>query len=216
MDIVLLGIQGSGKGTQSKFLQEQYGLVYFETGSALRKLSAEDSELGQKVKSIIEAGHLVPSEVVMDIIADFMHKLPAGANVLFDGIPRKIDQAEQFEEVMKKNGREFKCVYVNLTEEEAMRRLTTRRICEKCKAVYPAVYTAENCEACGGKLITRSDDNPESIKNRLHAFFTETSPVIESYKTRGMLIDVNGEQPIPDVTKELFAKLDPLFQKNVA
>lgn len=212
MDIVLLGIQGSGKGTQSKFLQDRYGLAYFETGSALRKLSHEDSELGSKVKSIIEAGHLVPSEVVMDIIADFMAKLPAGAQVLFDGIPRKLDQADLFEEVMNKNNRTFKCVYVDLTEEEAVRRLTTRRICEKCKAVYPSVYDKEACEACGGKLITRSDDNPESIKNRLHAFFTETSPVIERYRTQEALIDVNGQQSIEDVTKELFEKLDPILK----
>lgn len=212
MDIVLLGIQGSGKGTQSKFLQDRYGLAYFETGSALRKLSQEESELGTKVKSIIEAGHLVPSEVVMDIIADFMAKLPAGTQVLFDGIPRKLDQADLFEEVMNENNRAFKCVYVDLAEEEAVRRLTTRRICEKCKAVYPAVYSKEACEACGGKLITRSDDNPESIKNRLHAFFTETSPVIERYRTREALIDVNGQQSIEDVTKELFEKLDPILK----
>lgn len=210
MDIVLLGIQGSGKGTQSKFLQDQYGLVYFETGSNLRKLSQESSELGLKVKSIIEAGHLVPSEVVMDIISDFMGKLPQGSQVLFDGIPRKLDQADQFEEVMKKNNREFRCVYIDLTEEEAVRRLTTRRICEKCKTVYPSTFTGESC-ACGGKLITRSDDNPESIKNRLHAFFTETSPVIERYRTRGVLVDINGQQSIEEVTKELFEKLDPLF-----
>ncbi len=212
MDIVLLGIQGSGKGTQSKFLQDRYGLAYFETGSALRKLSQENSELGTKVKSIIEAGHLVPSEVVMDIIADFMHKLPENTQVLFDGIPRKLDQADLFEEVMKKNGREFKCVYIDLTEEEAIRRLTTRRICEKCKAVYPATYEHEVCSACGGKLITRSDDNPESIKNRLHAFFTETSPVIERYRTREALIDVNGQQSIEEVTKELFGMLDSILK----
>jgi adenylate kinase len=212
MDIVLLGIQGSGKGTQSKFLQERYGLQYFETGSNLRKLSQESSELGMKVKSIIEAGHLVPSEVVMDIINDFMHKLPAGAQVLFDGIPRKLDQADQFEEVMKKNNRQFTCVYIDLTEEEAIRRLTTRRICEKCKMVYPATFTGPACESCGGKLMTRSDDNPESIKNRLHAFFNETSPVINRYKERGVLIDVQGQKPIEGVTKELFAKLDPVLQ----
>ncbi len=211
MDIVLLGIQGSGKGTQSKFLQEQYGLVYFETGRELRKLSQEDSELGQKVKSIIEAGHLVPSEVVMDIIADFMGKLPSGAQVLFDGIPRKKDQAEQFEQVLKEAGRDFTCVYITLEKEEAVRRLTTRRICEKCKAVYPATFTSDICTACGGKLITRSDDNPESINNRINAFFNETTPVIEDYRARNMLIEVNGQQSIEDVTQELFSKLDPLL-----
>ncbi len=211
MDIVLLGIQGSGKGTQSKFLQEQYGLVYFETGRELRKLSQEESELGQKVKSIIEAGHLVPSEVVMDIIADFMGKLPDGAQVLFDGIPRKKDQAEQFEQVLKEASRDFTCVYITLEKEEAVRRLTTRRICEKCKSVYPATFAGDACAACGGKLITRSDDNPESINNRINAFFNETTPVIEDYRARNMLVEVNGQQAIEEVTDELFSKLDPLL-----
>lgn len=212
MDIVLLGIQGSGKGTQSKFLQDQYGLVYFETGRELRKLSGEDSELGQKVKSIIEAGHLVPSEVVMDIIADFMAKLPEGTQVLFDGIPRKKDQAESFEQVMKDAGREFTCVYITLSKEEALKRLTTRRLCEKCKTVYPAMYTEATCSACGGNLITRSDDNPESIQNRINAFFNETTPVIEEYRSRDILIEVAGEQSIEEVTQELFKKLDPLLK----
>lgn len=229
MDIVLFGIQGSGKGTQSKFLTERYGLTYFETGSMLRRLATEDSELGKKVKTIIEAGHLVPTEVVMEIVADFLKKLPAGASALFDGIPRKKDQAEAFEAVLNAAHRAWTGVYIDLSKEEAMRRLLSRRICEKCKTVYASGGTsaigaadATNstnaadvvCERCGGKLITRSDDNPEAIGNRLNAFFNETLPVIEMYRAHDKIIAVDGTPPIADVTKMLFEKLDPLY-KNV-
>lgn len=211
MDIVLLGIQGSGKGTQSKFLVERYGLEYFETGSILRKMAQDPSELGQKVKSIIEAGHLVSTEIVMEIIGDFMKKLPAGKNVLFDGIPRKPDQEEAFNAVMEKSNRAFRCVYIALSKEEAMSRLVSRRICEPCKAVYPASYQTLTCEKCGGKLITRSDDNPQAIENRLNAFFNETTPVINDYRAKNLLIEIDGTSSIEHVTQALFAKLDPIL-----
>src|SRR5579883_1600694 len=177
MDIVLFGIQGSGKGTLGKVVAEKYGLVIFETGGELRKLSQENSELARKVKSIIEAGHLVPNEVVMEIIENFMNKLPAGKNVLFDGIPRKMVQAESFDTLMKKHNRDILGILVEVPEEVVIKRLMSRRICENCKTVYPASYTKEACEKCGGKLVTRSDDNPESIKTRIKAYHDETMPV---------------------------------------
>lgn len=201
MDLVLFGIQGSGKGTLGKFLAQEYGLEVFETGSELRKLSSENSALGQKVKSIVEAGHLVPNEVVMDIIENFMAHLPAGKNVLFDGIPRKMEQAQTFEALMKKLGRDFMGLFLEISEELAMKRLTTRRICKVCKTVYPAVYTKTTCEKCGGELGTRSDDNPESIKTRLKAYFDETLPVIEHYKKEQKMITINGEQSIEEVNQ---------------
>lgn len=210
MDIVLLGIQGSGKGTQSKFLTERYKLEYFETGSILRKMAQDSSELGQKVKSIIEAGNLVPTEIVMEIIDDFMKKLPAGKNVLFDGIPRKPDQEEAFNGIMEKSGRTFRCVYISLSKEEAMSRLVSRRICESCKTVYAASYTEPTCK-CGGKLITRSDDNPQAIENRLNAFFNETTPVVDDYRKKNLLIEIDGTPAIENVTQTLFAQLDPLL-----
>lgn len=208
MDIILFGIQGSGKGTQGKILAEKYSLEIFETGAELRKLSSENSELAKKVKKIIEDGHLVPNEVVMEIVENFLNHLEPGKNVLFDGIPRKKEQQESLEKLLKKHERKFIGVYLTLTEEGAMKRLTSRRICEKCKSVYSADYSKNSCEKCGGKLITRSDDNPESIRNRFKAYNEETMPVIEDYKKRGILIEVNGAQPIESVARELFQKLD--------
>ena len=208
MDIVVFGIQGSGKGTLGKLVAEKYGLVVFETGGELRKLSAEDSQLGRKVKSIVEAGHLVPNEVVMDIIENFMNKLASGKNVLFDGIPRKIEQAETFDALLKKLGRDMLGILIEVPEQTVMKRLTSRRLCEKCKTVYPAAYEKDTCEKCGGKLINRSDDNPESIKTRIKAYYDETMPVIDHYKKQNKMLTMNGDLSIDDAAIEIFKLLN--------
>ncbi len=209
-DLVLFGMQGSGKGTQSVRLAERFGMKIFETGAELRRLSSEDSELARKVKSIIEAGHLVPTEVVMEIIADFMKKLPAGTAVLFDGIPRSLDQKEQFDALMAQEGHDFIGVLIELSETEALKRLTTRRICQNCKATYPAFYEKEVCESCGGPLVTRQDDTPDAIAIRLKTFAEKTVPVLEAYKNEGRMRAVNGEMHIEEVTQELFQVLQDL------
>lgn len=211
MDLVLFGMQGSGKGTQSKMIAEQCSLTVFETGAELRRLSTEDSDLARKVKSIIEAGNLVPTEVVMEIIADFLHHLPAGASALFDGIPRSDDQQKLFDELMQKEGREFAGLLIELSEKEALKRLTTRRLCPSCKAIYPAFYEKDTCENCKSTLVTRQDDTPDAIRVRLDTFLQKTQPVIDSYKARNKMLIVNGEQSIEGVTKDCIEVLKPKF-----
>jgi adenylate kinase len=212
MDILMFGIQGSGKGTQSKLLKDYYDMAYFETGAELRKLAQEDSELGHKVKSIIEAGHLVDNDVVMEIVENFMKSVPEGKGVIFDGIPRKMEQKETLDALLKEHGREFKVVILDLSEEQALDRLTKRRICSKCKEVYPAKYDKDECEKCGGELITRTDDNAESIKVRLKAFTDETMPVVKKYEEEGKLIHVDGSGSIEEVDKLLHETLDPILK----
>ncbi len=212
MDLILFGIQGSGKGTQGKILKDRYDTAYFETGAELRRLSKEDSKLGKKVKEIIEAGHLVPNEIVMEIVENFLKNVPKGKNVIFDGIPRKMEQAQSLDALLEKHGREYKAVILDLSEQVALNRLTLRRICSKCKTVYPADYENDMCERCRGELITRSDDNPESIKTRIKAYFDETMPVINMYLEQGKLLRINGEQSIEAVSKELFETLDPIYK----
>jgi adenylate kinase len=208
MDLVLFGIQGSGKGTLGKAIADKYGFEIFETGSELRKLSQEDTELGRKVKSIIDAGHLVPNEVVMDIIENFMGRLSDGKKVIFDGIPRKSVQAETFDALMKKLGRDFMGILIDVPENTAVRRLSLRRLCSKCKNVFPASYKENKCDKCGGDLITRTDDNPESIRTRLKAYFDETTPVIDHYKKEKRLLVMNGDQSIEDAEKEILELID--------
>jgi adenylate kinase len=207
----MFGMQGSGKGTQSQRIADRCSLQIFETGAELRRLAAENSELGMRVKSIIESGRLVPTEVVMEIIADFLHHLPEGKAALFDGIPRSDDQQKLFDELMQKEGRSFVGLLIELTEEEAIKRLTTRRLCPECKTIYPAFYEKETCEKDGSTLITRQDDTPDAIRVRLDTFVEKTVPVIEAYKAQGKMLIVKGEQSIDEVTKDIFEVLKPHF-----
>jgi adenylate kinase len=197
MDIILFGIQGSGKGTLGKLVSKNHGYEYFEMGGELRHLAQEDSELGKKIKSIIEAGHLVSNDIVIEIVDNFINKQTKEANIIFDGIPRESEQAALFTDVMKKHDRDFVGVLVDVPEEEALRRLTTRRVCKKCKEVYPASYEKNDCSKCGGELITRSDDTPESIQTRIKAFYTETLPVINKFESEKRLIKIDGSPAIP-------------------
>lgn len=211
MDLILFGMQGSGKGTQSKFISERCSLSVFETGAELRRLASEDSDLGRKVKSIIEAGNLVSTEIVMEIVLNFLHNLPEGHSALFDGIPRSQEQQVALDELLEKEGREFMGLDIRITEEEALRRLTTRRLCENCKTTYPAFYAEDACGECGGNLVTRRDDTPDAIRTRIDTFLGKTMPVIEDYAARGKMITVNGEQGIEEVTDDCMEALKPYF-----
>lgn len=208
MDLIFFGMQGAGKGTVGKSVAEKFNLKVFETGGALRALAQEPSPLGYKVKEIIEAGHLVPNEVVMEIVEDFINKLPPNTNVLFDGIPRSIEQANSLNALLQKLNRPFTPVLIEIKEETALARLTTRKICSQCKKVFPATYVSDTCDACGGKLTTRADDNPEAIKTRLQAFKDETAPAIATYEN---LITVDGEPTIEEVANATIQILSPLF-----
>lgn len=209
MDLILFGMQGAGKGTLGKSLAERYKMEIFETGAELRKLSQQDTELAKKVKSIIEAGHLVPNEVVMEIVENFMNNLPPNTSVLFDGIPRKIEQAQSLNILLQKHNRNYQALLIEIKRETALKRLTQRRICQVCKTVYPPDYKEEKCK-CGGALTVRNDDNPEAIETRLEAFEKETVPAIELYKN--LLVTIDGEGNIEDVKNLAFASLDPIMK----
>lgn len=206
MDYVLFGIQGSGKGTQGKILAEKLHAAYFETGGELRRLAAENSELGKKVKFIIDAGHLVPNEVVMEIVENFA-KREADRPIIFDGIPRNTEQNASFTALLKKLNRPYTGIYFELSREEAENRLLKRRMCSKCKTVYSASYKKDLCEKCGGSLITRADDNADSIRTRIDIFYKETLPIIDQWHIAGKMIDLNGTGTIEKVTQELFNKI---------
>ena len=202
-------MQGAGKGTLGKIVAKKYGMTIFETGGALRSLANEDSELGKKVKSIIEAGHLVSNEIVMEIVEDFMNKLEDNSPILFDGIPRKVEQANSLNKLLDKHKRNYKAVLINIEKETALKRLTTRRIDPVTKKVYPASYKSDISEE-GNKLVTRSDDNPEAIRTRLEAFENETKPAIELYNDK--ILTINGEPDIEKVQEEAFSILDTIME----
>lgn len=208
MDIVLFGIQGSGKGTLGRAVAEKFNYEYFETGGQLRILAQENSALGQKVKTIIEAGHLVPADVVMDIVEDFVKKNPAPKKIIFDGIPRSAAQAESFNQLLEKHQRSFIGILVDIPEETALKRLTSRRICSKCKTIFPGDYSPNQCEKCQGDLMTRTDDNPESIRIRFQTYREETLPVIEQYKKEEKIVMLDGTPAIPQARTSIFQLIE--------
>lgn len=207
MDFALFGIQGSGKGTQSVSLSEKHKLPLFETGAQLRRLARESSPLGEKIKSIIEAGQLVPTAVVMEIAAAFLQSHREQASLLFDGVPRSLEQEKALAALLKEHGRSLTGILIELTEEKALQRLLTRRICRDCKTVYPADFQGDLCRECGGILETRQDDKEEAIRTRLALYAQETLPVIRLYAQNNRLITVNGDQDIAAVNAELEEKL---------
>ncbi len=212
MDLILFGIQGSGKGTQATLLAKKYQLIIFETGAELRKMAKLESNLAQKVKNIIESGHLVPNKIVMEIVSQFLTNANSAQQLLFDGIPRKKIQAQSFDKLMKLSKREFMGIYIDLSEQEALKRLENRRICSQCKTVYSLYSQKDRCPKCNHKLIKRNDDNPDSIKARFKAFREETLPVIKNYQKHQKIIVINGDKEIPLVFENIMQKIGHYFK----
>lgn len=205
-DLILVGKQGSGKGTQAKILAEKFGFKIFETGGALRAIAKEDSELGREVLAITTRGDLVPNEVVMKIVSDFLAKLEGDAPVIFDGIPRSDEQRVSLEELLSEKGREFRALEVRLSNEEALARLSIRAQCGDCGANFGS--KEDVCPKCGSTNVSRrADDTPEAISKRLENFEKFTAPLLSVWKECGKLISVDGEQDIHLVTIEMLGQL---------
>ncbi len=181
MDLLIFGIQGSGKGTQAKKLAAEYGYYIFEAGGELRKISASGSELGNRVKSYIDEGHLVPHEIIMQVVKEALLAQPQDKKILFDGIPRDQEQKKDFDFTMNELGREFHCVQILLNEEEAIQRVRGRAVKEG-----------------------RADDaDEEKIHRRMELFKTKTLPVIQAYKEQGKLIEVDGSGKPEEVYEQM-------------
>ncbi|MBI4835756.1 MAG: nucleoside monophosphate kinase [Candidatus Abawacabacteria bacterium] len=212
MDILLFGIQGSGKGTQAKALALALNFPIFEAGAELRSLATKDTPAGNEIRSIINKGGLVPPGIILLRIADFLDNAAAIQGVIFDGVPRSYDQAVSFDEMITQKHRESLAINIELDEDEAITRLEKRRICSKCNAIFLPDYQNTICNLCGGLLIHRADDNPESIKVRFAKYKQETLPVIDHYRKQGKVLTVDGNQAVMDVTKDIFNQLSPLLK----
>ncbi|MBU1090145.1 nucleoside monophosphate kinase [Patescibacteria group bacterium] len=209
-DIILFGMQGSGKGTQARILAEKLGYKIFETGGQLRRLASEDSDLGREVKEITTAGKLVSNEIVMKIVANFLENFGKNEHAIFDGIPRSESQRVSLEEEFAKVERKPLAVYISLTREEALNRLLGRKTCAKCGKIFGAKDDSQNlqsCPACGGELKIRADDTREAIETRLNVYENETVPAIEKYREEGRLIEIEGIKGVEEVNAEIVAKL---------
>jgi len=183
-DLILVGIQGSGKGTQARILAEKFGYKIFETGGVLRAMAKEKSPLGQKVKAITEAGELVPNEIVMEIVEDFLSKISSTTPIIFDGIPRSDVQRESLEKLLAGHKRKFLGLEIYLSESEALKRLLKR-----------------------AEIEGRADDTLEVIQKRIQNFYAYTKPLLEVWRNQKKLISITGEQSIEKVTEEIMEKL---------
>jgi adenylate kinase len=205
-DLILIGKQGSGKGTQAKILAKLFGFQIFETGGALRAIAQENSALGKTVKDITTRGDLVPNEVVMDIVRDFLKKNAKNGPVIFDGIPRSDEQRVTLESLLSEMKREFQALEIRLTNKEALHRLMIRATCNDCGLNFGS--EDDICPKCSSKNISRrADDNPESILKRLENFDKYTAPLMEVWRKAGKMISVDGEQDVADVTTEVLGEL---------
>jgi len=201
-DLILFGVQGCGKGTQARILAEEHGYKVFETGKELRAIAAGGTELGNKVKEIIEAGHLVPDEVVIEIVAHFLENTDASQAVIFDGLPRKTSQKDLFEEVVGKYGREPVAVLIQISDELALMRLGSRWMSKSTGKIFPSKEAAL-AECAEEDLYQRADDTPGAIKVRLETYHRDTKPVIDWYLEQERMVEVNGEQEVGAVTEEI-------------
>lgn len=202
MNIVLLGAPGAGKGTQSALLVDAFGFKHVSTGDLLRAAVKEGTELGIKAKGYMDAGELVPDEVVIGLV-DELIKAEPDASYLLDGFPRTSAQAVSLDGVLGALEKKLDyAVAIEVDNEVVVKRISSRRLCRGCSYIGTDA-DGEKCPECGGELYQRADDNADSVRTRLEAYDNSTAPLIDYYRGNGTLVSVNGDQPKEDVFKEI-------------
>ena len=204
MNIVLLGAPGAGKGTQAAKLVEEFGTPHISTGDMLRAAVKAGTELGKKAKTYMDQGLLVPDELVVDLVVDRVNQDDCTKGYVLDGFPRTIPQAEALDAALEKMGQKIDyAIDVDVPDENIINRMSGRRACVDCGATYHIVYAPtkkENiCDNCGGGLILRDDDKPETVKKRLDVYHEQTQPLIDYYTKAGALRTVDGTIDIDEV-----------------
>jgi adenylate kinase len=213
MNLMLLGPPGAGKGTQAKRLEEKYGLVQLSTGDMCRAAARSPSELGRKVKTIMEAGHLVPDDIIIEMIGQRIDEPEARNGFILDGFPRTVRQAEALDAMLALRGKKIDhVILMEVDEPELVERIAGRFGCRTCGASYHERFhrpKAEGvCDVCGGTdLVHRADDRPETVATRLAAYRNQTAPILPYYRARGILRSVDGMADIDDVTRQIEAVL---------
>jgi len=207
MRFVILGAPGSGKGTQAARIAEKHSLRHISTGDLLRAAVTEGSELGKQAEGIMAAGKLVPDELVLGLIKQTLGGGDSQGWIL-DGFPRNTAQAEALDGVLAEIGQAVEFVLVlDVNPDMIVERLANRRSCGDCKAVYHLINkppkTEGKCDKCGGELIHRKDDKPDTIKDRLDVYDQQTRPIIDFYEGRYPIHRVDGTQPIDEVAAEI-------------
>jgi len=207
-NLIILGPQGSGKTTQAELLAQTLGFALLGAGELLREVAQEDSELGRTVRRMVNVeGRLVQPELITEVIKERVAKVSKNRGLILDGYPRNLKQYELFMKFWPETGRgDYQVVFIDLSEEEASKRLTRRVTCENCGAVY-IEGTMEKCGKCVGRVVRRPDDTPEAIQTRLQSFYSETMPMIRSMQTEGKVIHIDGAPSIDEVHQKIAANL---------
>lgn len=213
MHVILLGAPGAGKGTQAVQISERLGLAHIASGDLFRQEQDSGSELGRIAKSYMEKGLLVPDEVTVKMVLGRIAAPDCARGFLLDGFPRTLEQAKALDQALAEGGKSISSVlYIKVSTEELLRRLSGRWICRNCQAPYNIVELPPKvpgkCDYCGGELYQRPDDSEETARKRLEVYFAQTMPLIEYYTQAGKLVEIEGEKGIEGVARDLIAAIE--------
>jgi len=209
MNIIFLGPPGSGKGTQAKLLSKNKNFLHISTGDLFREEIEKKTALGLKVKSYIDQGKLVPDDIVLDVIKT---RISISNNILFDGFPRTVDQAEGLEKMMEELGRKIDLVFFfEINEKEVIKRIVARRTCPNCGKIYNMITNPpkndETCDICNVKLYQRDDDKEDVIKKRLEVYKFQTSPLVSYYRLEGIFEIIDASRNVDEIYSEIDKKI---------
>ncbi len=213
MNLIIFGPQGSGKGTQAEKLAEKFNLSHIETGQIFRDVAKLDSPLGVKIKDLSESRELIPDEITVDFLVHHLEKISPDKGVILDSAPRTLGQIQPVEKIMKAQNRSIdRAIYISLPYGESVARITRRFACTSCaKPIILGKHVElanDICPFCGGQIAQRSDDTPEGIVKRLDIFYNTTMPVVEAYRKKGLLIEVDGGKGMEEVFEDIISKFE--------
>lgn len=211
LTIILIGPSGSGKGTQARLLIDRLGFEYIEMGKILREEAEKDTKIGKFIyQTIMVEGKLLPDEIANELLEKKINLLSKNKKLIIDGYPRTVDQVKDLDMILKDLQRDnIKAINIDVPEEISLARLTSRLVCNKCKNNFKenGIKEGDKCPSCDGKLIKRADDTPQKIKERLKWAKEKVEPVVEEYRSRGLLVDIDGHRALEKVYNDILTNI---------